>query len=284
VAKGKLMIGYPSSGSVDIDFMNSLITFQKSDFHKWNLMLGGISATGCLLDDNREKIIEGFLDHKPDNPSEYPPEWLVCLDTDIAFKPEIIYGLYEAADPIERPIVTAGYFTWISGQFTICWMRKSPKDNGCVTLTEVKTEVQEIDACGMGCCIIHRSVFEKIKAKYDHDAWTWFGREPAQLLRLNGNRTHLGEDVSFCKRAQSVGAKIWGHGGLQVDHMKKRAENVDTMQERLKLLNYPNLEKRIEELKTKLGDRMGALQAPVPQEPAIGFSSGVVPLPNGESK
>jgi hypothetical protein len=226
---------------VTTPFHESVMRFQRQDFYTERVLEGGISAGGCLVEDNREAIAQGFLNYKSPMRFGEEPNWLVCLDTDIKFDPEIIYGLLDAADPVERPIVTALYFTTISDNFTACWMRKNPADNDYVTYLSVDPGLNRINACGLGCAIIHRSVLEKIKAKYENtDSFTWFGRNRVQLLKSGWTR--LGEDVTFCARAESVGATIWGHSDLRVGHFKVREENAETMKERLDARRLAELE------------------------------------------
>jgi hypothetical protein len=196
MGRGKLILSYPHGGSVTTPFHESVMRFQRQDFYTERVLEGGISAGGCLVEDNREAIAQGFLNYKSPMRFGEEPNWLVCLDTDIKFDPEIIYGLLDAADPVERPIVTALYFTTISDNFTACWMRKNPADNDYVTYISVDPGLNRINACGLGCAIIHRSVLEKIKAKYENtDSFTWFGRNRVQLLKSGWTR--LGEDVTF---------------------------------------------------------------------------------------
>lgn len=241
---GKILIGYPHGGSVKTPFHESMLRFQRHDFFHDYILEGGLSAGGCLVEDNREAICQGFLEYKTANRHGGAPEWLVTLDTDIGFAPETIYGLLDAADPIERPIVSGLYYTTMDGGFAVVWLRKHPADNDYKTLTEVNLGLNPIDACGMGICIIHRSVLEKMAVKYAEQSFKWFGRDSVQLMKSGWTR--LGEDVTFCARAQSLGFKIWGHSELRVDHYKERKENHDTMGERIEALRYRDLMKQAE--------------------------------------
>lgn len=249
MGRGSIMLSYPHGGAVTTPFHESVMRFQRQDFYTHRALEGGLSAGGCLLEDNREAIVEGFLNYRTVNKFCFDPQWLVMLDTDIEFEPEVIYGLLEAADPIERPMVTALYFTNISNNFTACWMSKNTDDNDYRTYVQVNPGLNRINACGLGCCIVHRSVLEKIKAKYENNsAFTWFGRERVQLVKSGWTR--LGEDVTFCARAEAVGATIWGHSDLRVNHWKVRKENADTMKERLDAMRHSQLVAQADEIET----------------------------------
>ena len=77
----------------------------------------------------------------------------------------------------------------------------------------------------MGCCLIHRSVFETFLTvpEYANDSWTWFGRdqywEPDTL--------HMGEDVSFCQRAAKLGIQTWGVSSAICTHAKRMEIDFD---------------------------------------------------------
>lgn len=236
---GRFLLGYPHPGEVRTEFMESMLRLQRYDFYHSQIMEGGLSAGGCLLEDNREAIASGFLSYQSPDKLKPNPEWLVFVDTDIGFTPETIYGLLAIADPVERPIVSALYYTTIEKAFTACWLKRNPLDNDYLTLSGQMSGLNEIDGCGMGCCIIHRSVLEKIRAEYEgRDAFTWFGRD---RIQKKGKWTRLGEDLTFCRRAQSVGARIWGAVDLRVEHHKVRAENAVTMEERMQAMEYRKL-------------------------------------------
>jgi hypothetical protein len=238
MGRGELVLGYAHGGTIRNEFHVSALKFQRHDFFNAQILANFSSAGGCLLEDNREAVVEGFLGMSPQR-FHFPPEWLVSLDTDIRFDPDDIYRLLEIADPVERPIVSALYYTTIESSFTACWLRKNPDDNDYKTLAGKMVGLNQIDGCGMGCCIIHRSVLEKVGAKYAEEPFKWFGRD--RIQKKGGIWTRLGEDISFCRRAQSVGATIWGTVDVRVGHYKIREENADTMKERVYAMQYRSL-------------------------------------------
>src|ERR1700677_745066 len=97
----------------------------------------------------------------------------------------------------------------------------------------MKQEIVELDAVGMGCCLVHKTVLEKMAETPDFRRLQWFGREI--IDHEGGIIGRYGEDVAFCNRAQRAGFKIYGHGGVAIDHVKSRKENVQTFTERIQL-------------------------------------------------
>lgn len=152
-------------------------------------------------------------------------EWLLCIDADMGFQPDALYKLLQAAHPTERPIV--GGLCFVARQVepdgyqgyrvrplpTLMDFREC--DDGLrrfwsVPLYPVNSLVQ-VAATGMAFILIHRSVFERIAEKVGP---TWFDRAPGTDGKL------LGEDVSFCMRAQTVGVPVFVHTGVRTTHYK----------------------------------------------------------------
>jgi len=229
IHKGRIVMAYAHAFKGDIAFMESLLQLQKFDMRGENLIEGFCGVGGHFTTTNRNGVVEHFLKR------ESKPQWLVFLDTDIVFaNPEIIYGLYEDADPVERPIVSGLYFTYVATIFTACWFKRKSEEFGEYrSLEQLEPSLQELDAIGMGCAIIHRSVFEKMAEAYprEKDPWQWFGHDLVQTS--SGLPDRLGEDMSFCRRARELGFRIWGDGRLGFGHIKAREENVSTIMERV---------------------------------------------------
>ena len=232
---GKLALAFCDGGSVHGDFAMSLLGFQSYDHKMRQSLIGTIRVPGLYVDDNRNHCAEEFLRVS----EKYGAEWMLMLDSDMSFEPTVPYRLMDAADPVERPILSALYFGYIKSDiangFNAIWMKKHSDgyralmhDDLCLT-----KEITELDAVGMGCCLIHRSVLEKMAQAPNFGRLQWFGREI--IDHEGGIIGRYGEDVAFCCRAQRAGFKIHGHGGVEVDHVKSRKENIKTFMERLQI-------------------------------------------------
>lgn len=236
--KGQIMVAYAHASNGKIAWMESLLKLQKFDIYAEHIIEGFIGVGGHFTTVNRNAVVENFLQR------ENKPEWLLFLDTDIVFEnPNIIYGLYEDADPVERPIVSGVYFTYIDTGFTAAWLiRKSETFGEYRSLEQIHPTLQEVDGIGMGCAIIHRGVLEKMAEVYprEKDPWRWFGHD---LVTTSKGPDRLGEDLTFCRRAKALGYKIWGDGRLGFTHLKEREENIDTINERWNARQFTEMER-----------------------------------------
>jgi hypothetical protein len=154
--------------------------------------------------------------------------WLLWIDTDMGFQPDLMERLLEVADPIERPIVGALCFSQrevgpdgLGGYQTLAtptifdWVSASEAGDDLggfsVRYDYPPNEVVRCAATGAAAVLIHRSVFELIGTKYPGE---WYHRIPAR----DGA---MGEDLSFCMRAQALDIPIHVHTGVRTTHAKR---------------------------------------------------------------
>lgn len=240
---GKIAIAYIHDGkTLHPEFVRSLDRFKNYDAEHRKLidLRSPVTVSGSFLENNRNGTVKGLLDTLDD-------EWMLSLDTDIGFEPDLPYKLLDAADPVERPIISGMYVGYLKVGLWPVWFKRHGDAYRQLMLKDINPEAQlmPIDAAGMGFCIIHRSVFEKIRevrlasssTRIRCDPWIWFGRD---LVRCeDGTWERLSEDLTFFRRVERAGfrGKVFGHCEVGVDHYKTRAENIKTVVERIDLMN-----------------------------------------------
>lgn len=152
-------------------------------------------------------------------------EWLWMVDTDMSFAPDTVERLVESADPIERPIVGGLCFahktdgkasfhgTRYRAQPTLYDFLDEPDRVGFAPrFTYEPDALEPVAGTGAACLLIHRSVFEDVRAKYGA---VWF--DP--IVHPTGPTT-FSEDLSFCVRAAGCGHSAWVHTGVKTSHHK----------------------------------------------------------------
>lgn len=147
--------------------------------------LGRFVCEGSLIGSQRTTLVQQAL--------ETSAEWFFWLDTDMRF-PE---WTLEALLSHQKPIVGASYVT----------RRGSPKHSvafpvdgaqkGHVPTIPTSAGLEEVGAMGMGCVLMHRSVFEVVPKP-----WFVVGYLPSR-------EKFVGEDIYFCRHAQKHGVKMY---------------------------------------------------------------------------
>jgi len=210
-----LMIGYPHAGMVHEPFMRSLLEFQFHDVRDRGVLHSACGAMGPSITDNRNRICRRVL-------SCPEVQWLLFVDTDICFKPEQVYRLLDH----QQKIVTGLYFgrPGTNEKLVPLWYECDNRiDDFNVRIVEhVAPELKPIEACGMGFCLIHRSVLEAFPN--ENDDWRWFSRD---VYSSQGKHIHISEDLSFCLRARQLGFEVYGDGTLALPHIKATALTLD---------------------------------------------------------
>ena len=182
------------------------------------------NACGPYLDDGRNRVVEAAT------LMEEPWDWLLFVDSDIEFSVQDVIDLLTWAqeDPAARPIVGGTYFSSNGSQFfTVAYRLDRGEPTGpyvAIPIDEVSKMVESgedepmlVDALGTGFMAIHRSVIDEMPK-------VWLRPQPwfAELVTAldDGKPVHMGEDLTFCARAQEMGYPIWLHTGVRLVHYK----------------------------------------------------------------
>ena len=179
---------------------------------------GGIIAMRCnagQLVSARNKAVQHFLD------TDVP--WMLWLDTDMGFQPDLLEQLMAVADPETRPVVGALCFgqrelasDGMGGYHTIAtptifdWAPIGDLEGFEIRYDYPANALVRCGGTGAAAILIHRSVFERIQEKYGAE---WYHRIAAK-------EGSMGEDLSFCMRATSLDIPIHVHTGVRTTHAK----------------------------------------------------------------
>lgn len=173
-----------------------------------------MSIQDLYIAKSRNQACKQFLD-------DTKLEWLMFLDTDIVFKPQQVYELFDEAGA-DKDIIGALYFGYCEGDLLPVWRRKHGPNKTYGTLPRITFgTLEQYDAIGMGFTILRRRALEAMRKEYGSDPWTWFGHD------LYG-ASRLGEDITFCERAAAIGIPTWGTSRIVVGHQKMRQEDQET--------------------------------------------------------
>jgi hypothetical protein len=203
-----VLVAFLDNGNTRGEFTYSLVNMVAWDANYDHKIMGVERIqSSANISNARNLIMEHFLDSKADK--------LMLIDSDMVFNPDLVHKLTEDVDN-ETPVV--GALTW----------RLSKKGNVLSTMMLMDEDEKlihpeswpedalvQVWSTGAACLMIHRAVVEKVKAAAFSPAFPWF-----QETSWKGEP--VGEDVTFCIRAQMCMVPIYVDTGIEVGHVKDR--------------------------------------------------------------
>jgi hypothetical protein len=220
-------LAYVHSEQVAHSWHQSLLALIGWDLaHDARVARGRLLAMRCGTDGlpaARNKAVRAFL-------ADTDSEWLLWIDTDMGFDPDMLDRLLAAADPVERPIVGAlcfaqremapdgvGGFVCRSAPTIYDWRVAGDRQGFSARRVYEPDALTRCGGTGSAAIVIHRTVFEKIAAEMGA---TWYNRAPEAMPDEDGTVKMMGEDLSFCMRSGVAGFPVHVHAGIKTTHLK----------------------------------------------------------------
>lgn len=217
-------VAYVHGNEVAYSWHHSMVELVGFDMaHHGRVIRGGYIAMRCGssgVPEARNKATAEFL-------ASRDAEWLLWVDTDMGFPPDVAERLLEAADPVKRPIMGAlcfaqkeiepdrmGGWRCMAAPTIFDWARTGDGLEGFTTRFEYPEDtLVQCAGTGGACILVHKSVYAKIAAKYGP---VWYDMAPNP-----STGALIGEDLSFCARAGVLGIPVFVHTGVRATHMKQ---------------------------------------------------------------
>ncbi len=179
--------------------------------------------SGPYLDNGRNNVIRVFQEPAIRERCTH----LLMTDSDVAFRPEHVRALYEAAT--EPGVYSGVYYSayegwpkpvvydWTTNEIGLKTMAVIGgwEDGWPIWPNQKEHELEpvvDVEACGAGFMMIHADVIESLE-KIHGEPQPWFC-EPV----VDG--VHFGEDLAFCMRVKDAGFPVRVHRGVEVAHYK----------------------------------------------------------------
>lgn len=197
---GKVLIAVPCMGSVSADFFDSIVHLRNDGTN--------------LLALEANSLVYNARAHLTMKAIEIGAEWMMFIDSDMVFPPDVIEKLLDTAISEEADLVTGIYFKRkFPTQPVICkniYWSQDPKtgelDGGAEVYEDYpRDSVFPIEACGMACTLIKLSAIQ--------DCANACRMSPYQPL------PGLSEDFSFCFRMKQLGKKMLCDSRVKVGHI-----------------------------------------------------------------
>lgn len=192
----KILIAVPCFDTVHADFMESVTTMKKPENSAFTVV------KNTLIHDARDIIAQNAVIHDFD--------YVLYLDSDMRFPADMVSRLL--ADIKEGYDLVSGlYFTRKSpckpNAFSkLTWHENADGsiDTGCEWLWNYTEGLNHIKACGFGCCMVTTELLNRVGETFKRC-----------FQPLDG----FGEDMSFCIRADQLGAKMVLDARIKCDHI-----------------------------------------------------------------
>jgi len=184
----KVLVAIPCMDKMHSRFVQSLMMLKTSN----NVDMDTKFCIDTLVYTARDDLVRIAIKDKCD--------YVLFLDSDMTFEPDTLIRLLSHKDDI----VSALYFQRKPNYDPVAF--DIVQDNG-KTVKRIETideSYREVDAVGMGCCLIKTRVF------IDCIQYTGACFNPTE---------HSGEDISFCMRARHCGYKIMLDQSIRCGHI-----------------------------------------------------------------
>lgn len=206
----RVVIGSPRGGSVHSVFATSVVALQHDQLRNRpaaEVQLAGVLAgSGLYIEDNRHWLAWRFLE-------EHNAPWLLMIDSDIEFGPDLLDQMLEAAHSSGAKVLSGNVPLDVFANVAYLAM---PQPGVFAPLKMLPPEkVFEVDAAATAIMLIHRDVLQAIR---EREGECWFYRHKVEVEERGGypyrQFLNLGEDISFCLRARDAGFPTWVVQGL----------------------------------------------------------------------
>lgn len=194
----KTLIAIPCFDMVHTDFMESFVNLKKPADTSWTVV------KNTLIHDARNIIAANAIEAGFDR--------VMWFDSDMKFKPDTLIELTSVMDAMAVDLVSGLYFTRRPPKikpvvYKELWFKKKGDiiDTGAENLFDYpENAIVAVKGVGFGCCLtsvdLLKRVCNKFGAPFD-------------------NITTMGEDLSFCWRANQIGAKLVLDTGVKCGHI-----------------------------------------------------------------
>ena len=230
--KGTICLGWCDGGNTDGKFTEGVVY---SIIERKVPIASAMRVQGNQIGRQRQTLFDTWLDNSDS-------EWLLWVDSDIALTSDALQKVWQAADSVERPVVSGVYF--ISKENESSLMTPYPAVFNFTDNPNVIAYLHPLPAntiikagcAGFGFLLMHKSV--GLTMRKNLAPRTGFFNETGV------GEGFISEDIHFFTAMQEAGIPLHVHTGAVVKHMKRFAFDLEFY--KLFWNNYEQTNKRSE--------------------------------------
>ena len=225
------MISYIHSGSLSSYFVESLIATLLLDRQRKRKIVGLLQEwSSANISAARNTLTLRFLD-------EHEAEWLLWVDSDMAFSADALDALLDSADPQTAPIVGGLCFGMMQGRLFPTIYMLAEDDEGLPRTVRVgqypADALVKVAGTGAAFLLIHRSALNTIRERGFNATFPFF-----QETEMHGQP--VGEDVTFCLRALACNLPVHVNTAVKIGHHKSNLLTEDMFLGQVDLEDSPS--------------------------------------------
>lgn len=220
-----MILGRKAIGTVS--YMGGVLAVAEEFLWSWGQMIQYNQECLCNEREFVHTARVKYSDHAPARNTlarEFLGDWLLMLDTDHQFEPDICKRMLHRADVLAKHFgidvdVLAGFYQFKTPPHSpVVWVWDKPEgeDRKVVPLAtyDKNCKLLEIAAAGAGALWVRRGVYNRIQNEFNTEPFT----------RLEGGPS---EDHSFFSRLNKLGIKAYCDPRIQSHHLRMHAITED---------------------------------------------------------
>lgn len=166
---------------------------------------------GVRTDANRNLMVKELLE-------EYQVDFILHLDADMIFPPDIIERYLEANELEKVDVIGCLYFKRVHPYTPIAYTLSTDKDKNIKPYRQIhprlveRGRVYEVEGIGFGGMMVARHVYDRLGDK----KWAVYGTNFHIPEPLEDKLSH---DLNFCKAVREAGMSVRLHGSIRPGHI-----------------------------------------------------------------
>jgi len=153
------------------------------------------------------------------------PEWLLMLDSDMTFEPDLLERMMAYAHPERVPILGGLCFGGGRVNDPFPTIYRLTQEGNYASLDKVhdypRDALVKVGATGAACLLVHRQVYAAMHKAFGTLADGRMNPSPWFAEGVFGaNGESWGEDTAFCLRAHALSIPVHVHTGIKLGHVK----------------------------------------------------------------